>query len=187
MSVLARTVSKYHLTRLWGTTMTSDKTATGERADLLQTLGKHRHFLRYTAQGLTDEQAASTPTASALSVGGLIKHVATTEAQWMRFATGGAEQMFSEETDWAGGFRMAEGETLDGLLKAYEEVARHTDELVGKLDLDHAHPLPEAPWFEPGASWSVRRVVLHIIAETSQHAGHADMIRETIDGQKTMG
>ena len=48
-------------------------------------------------------------------------------------------------------------------------------------------PLPEAPWYEPGANWSARRVLLHIIAETSQHAGHADIIREALDGAKTMG
>ena len=50
-----------------------------------------------------------------------------------------------------------------------------------------SQPLPEAPWYEPGASWSARRVLLHLIAETSQHAGHADIIREAIDGAKTMG
>ncbi len=58
---------------------------------------------------------------------------------------------------------------------------------MATLDLDVAHPLPKAPWFEPGATWSVRRVILHILAETSQHAGHADILRESIDGQKTMG
>ena len=67
-------------------------------------------------------------------------------------------------------------------------MASHTDELIGTLpDLDAAHRLPEAPWFPPDATWSVRRVVLHIIAETSQHAGHADIIREALDGAKTMG
>ena len=44
-----------------------------------------------------------------------------------------------------------------------------------------------APWFEVGARWSARRALLHIIAETAQHAGHADMLREAIDGSKTMG
>jgi uncharacterized damage-inducible protein DinB len=160
---------------------------TSERADLIQTLQRHRGFLRHTVRGLTDEQATQQPTASVLSPGGLIKHVADIEASWMRFATGGAEGMMSVPPDWENGFRMLPGETLEGLLTRYDEVAAETDKLVETLDLDTAHPLPQAPWFEPGAAWSVRRVLLHLIAETSQHAGHADILRETIDGQKTMG
>jgi Protein of unknown function (DUF664) len=85
-------------------------------------------------------------------------------------------------------FRMLDGDTLAGVLAEYEKVAARTDELVGSLpDLDASHPLPPAPWFEPGASWSARRVFTHIIAETAQHAGHADILRETLDGQKSMG
>lgn len=166
---------------------TSEKVMSGERADLLETLGRHRDFLRYTVKDLTDEQAARRTTASELCLGGLIKHVAGTEERWMRFAVGGAEAMHSEPVDWAGQFRMADGETLADLLTAYERVAEATDELVTTLDLDVAHDLPVAPWFEPGKTWSVRRVLLHIIAETAQHAGHADIIRESLDGQKTMG
>src|SRR5690349_21415248 len=131
-------------------------TMTGERADLLQTLAKHRGFLRYTVRDLTDEQAAVRTTGSELCLGGLIKHVSQTEARWMRFAVGGAEAMRSEPVDWAGQFRMQEGDTLAGLLAEYDEVARKTEELVSTLDLDTSHPLPEAPWFEPGASWTVR-------------------------------
>ncbi|HVQ94281.1 MAG TPA: DinB family protein [Mycobacteriales bacterium] len=162
-------------------------TTSDERADLLQSLGRHRWFLRFTVRELSDEQARAHPTASELCLGGLIKHVAATEAQWMRFAVGGAAAMRSDAADWAGGFQMAAGDTLPDLLAGYEQVATATDKLVATLDLDQAQPLPEAPWFEPGASWSVRRVLLHIIAETSQHAGHADILRETIDGSKTMG
>ena len=80
------------------------------------------------------------------------------------------------------------GRHCPALVARYEDVARHTDELVAALpSLDASHPLPEAPWFEPGARWSARRVLLHIVAETAQHAGHADIIRETIDGAKSMG
>jgi hypothetical protein len=74
------------------------------------------------------------------------------------------------------------------VLAGYAEVARRTDEVVATLpSLDAAHPLPKAPWYEPGQSWSARRVLLHIIAETAQHAGHADIIRESLDGAKSMG
>ncbi|MGQ5259741.1 DinB family protein [Micromonospora sp. ZYX-F-536] len=167
--------------------MTSTEQLTGERADLLQALRRHRGFLLHTVDGLTDEQAATRTTVSELCLGGLIKHVAGIEERWMRFAVGGADAMLREEVDWVGQFRMAPGETLAGLVERFQQVAAETDELVATLDLDAAHPLPQAPWFEPGASWTVRRVLLHLIAETSQHAGHADILREAIDGTKTMG
>jgi hypothetical protein len=80
------------------------------------------------------------------------------------------------------------GETVTGLLKRYEQVARRTDEIVAALpDLEHSSPLPEAPWFQPGARWTTRRVLLHILAETAQHSGHADILRESLDGAKSMG
>jgi uncharacterized damage-inducible protein DinB len=168
---------------------TTDKTGTGERADFLATLAQHRYFLRYTARDLTDAQAAQRTTVSALCVGGLIKHVAAVEQQWMKFVLGGAAGMASDDGEfWAGQFQMGEGDTLAGLLANYEDVARRTTEIVENLpDLDMSHPLPTAPWFTPGAQWSARRVLLHIIAETAQHAGHADIIREALDGAKTMG
>jgi hypothetical protein len=79
------------------------------------------------------------------------------------------------------------GDTLAGLLEQYEQVGRRTDELVATLsDLDADHPLPEG-WFEPAVRWSARRVLLHVIAETAQHAGHADIIRESLDGARSMG
>jgi uncharacterized protein DUF664 len=172
--------------------VSTTQTVTGERADLLATLAKHRHFLRYTTRGLTDEQAAKRTTVSELCLGGLIKHVALTERQWTRFIVEGPSAMsFDPATageTWAEAFKMTEGETLAGLLEQYEQIAGQTDALVRTLpDLDAAQPLPQAPWFERGASWSARRVLMHILAETAQHAGHADIIREALDGAKTMG
>jgi uncharacterized damage-inducible protein DinB len=170
--------------------MTGSTTPTRERADLIESLRRHRSFLRFTVRDLTDEQALRRPTVSALNLAGLIKHVAATEAGWVRFVEGGAEAM---HRNWGPDattrhWNLAPGETLAGVLSDYEAVARHTDDLVAALpDLDAEHALPEAPWFEPGARWSARRVFLHVIAETAQHAGHADILRESIDGQKTMG
>ena len=171
--------------------------AVDERTDLLELLRTRRNFLRFTANGLTDEQAASHPTASELCVGGLIKHVTDTEAGWANFIVDGPSALVGEknwtewgEAEWAArvaGFQMLPGETLAGLLEAYDEVALRTDELVGAVpDLGATQPLPKAPWFEPDGRRSARQVFLHIAAETAQHAGHADIIRETIDGQKTM-
>ena len=157
----------------------------------METLALHRGFLRFTTRDLTDAQAAQRTTISALTLGGLIKHVTGVEQGWMAFAVGGAEGMHSataEARSWEDQFQMLPGESLSGLLDRYAAVANRTTEIVNGLsDLDVEHPLPEAPWFEPGAKWSARRVLLHLIAETSQHAGHADIIREALDGQKTMG
>jgi len=162
-----------------------------ERSDLLESLAKHRYFLRYTVQDLTDEQAGIRSTASELCLGGLIKHVTAIEKQWSDFAVRGTVAMEQGEgwsyEDWANQFAMTPADTLAGLLSSYEQVAANTDALVSTLDLDAAYPLPPAPWFQPDATWSVRRVILHVIAETAQHAGHADIIRETLDGQKSMG
>jgi uncharacterized damage-inducible protein DinB len=175
---------------------------TTERDDLLDLLTKHRELFRGTVRDLSDEQAAATPTVSALCLGGLVKHVTAVEKTWADFIVEGPADRPDidwESIDWSNppaavqeysnGFRMLDGETLASLLAAYDEVAEATDALLTNpdLDLDSRQPLPVAPWFEAGATWSARRVFTHIVAETAQHAGHADIIRETIDGQKSMG
>ncbi|MFC8716098.1 DinB family protein [Kitasatospora sp. NPDC057198] len=168
---------------------------TPEHADLIAELRAVRHFLRFTARGLDDEQAARRTTASELTIGGLIKHVTSMERTWAAFIAVGPSAMpdfnAMAEADFqarADEFRLLPGETLLGVLTAYEAVARGTEELLAGLpDLGVSHPLPSAPWFAPGVSWSARRAVMHIIAETAQHAGHADIIRESLDGQKSMG
>jgi hypothetical protein len=167
-----------------------------EQRDLLETLKKHRFFLRYTVRDLNDEQAGARTTVSELCLGGLIKHVAHVESRWVQFIVEGPSAFPRMDGEWdeaaiaryRSGFQMLPGETLALLLERYESVARVTDEVLSTLtDLDIAHPLPDAPWFEKGARWTARRVLLHIIAETAQHAGHADILREAIDGAKTMG
>jgi uncharacterized damage-inducible protein DinB len=163
-----------------------------ERRDFVGTLAKHRKLLLRTVRGLTEEQVRLRPTASGLCLGGLIKHVTLAERNWTRFITEGASAMGGAGRTagdrHAATFDMTDDDTMAAILERYKETARSTDELIMTLpSLDVSHPLPEAPWYEQGASWSARRVLLHVIAETAQHAGHADIVRESIDGAKTMG
>jgi uncharacterized protein DUF664 len=166
-----------------------------ERDDLLSTLRKHRGFLVQTTQGMTEEQARTRSTVSELTLASLLKHVAEMEGEWVDFGLG-VDNALGGDFDpaaYASGdfvdtrFLLTDEDTLEVIRKRYDEIAARTDELISTVDLDASQPLPKAPWFEPGASWTWRRVLLHIIAETAQHAGHADIIREAIDGAKTMG
>ncbi|HEV7933193.1 MAG TPA: DinB family protein [Actinomadura sp.] len=163
------------------------KTMTGECDDILRILAEQRDTLRITVRGLDDEQAARRTTASELTLGGLIKHVCAVERSWVQIMTEGPDQ-----PDWStmdgSDLRMRDDETLAGLLEEYEAAAQETDKAVAALsDLDHKVTLPEAPWWPAPErlSWSVRHILLHIIRETAQHAGHADIIRESLDGANT--
>ncbi|WP_121188153.1 DinB family protein [Nocardiopsis sp. Huas11] len=171
---------------------TDTRTIDTERETLLRVLEEQRGNLRYTVRGLTDEQARQRTTVSALCLGGVVKHVARGEKSWVRFILEGdpGTDYESPETYAAheDSFRLLEGETLQGMLKEYTRVAAETERIVRELpDLEAAQKLPTAPWFPEEASWTAREVLLHIIAENAQHNGHADIIREALDGQKTMG
>jgi uncharacterized damage-inducible protein DinB len=176
----------------------SDTEISGERADILAELAQARYFLRFTTRDLDDERARRRTTASALTLGGLIKHVTDVERSWAEFILIGPEAMSKDGKDFSDwteedfaererSFQLQADETLIGALEEYERVGRRTDELVRSLpSLDARQPLPKAPW-NTVADQSARRTFLHIIAETTQHAGHADIIRESLDGQKSMG
>jgi uncharacterized damage-inducible protein DinB len=154
-----------------------------EREGLLAYLRQQRFALRTAAHGLTDEQARAAPAASTLSIGGLIKHVAATERDWiltvLRQRNEASEEIY--ETN----FHLEPGETLASVLDRFDEVAEETEAAIAAIpDLGQAVPVPrDAPWFPDGfEAWSVRWVLLHLIEETARHAGHADIIRESLDG-----
>jgi uncharacterized damage-inducible protein DinB len=158
-----------------------------EREGLLAYLHQQRDALRIAAYGLTDEQARATPTASALSVGGLIKHAASTERGWidMVLRRQTAPDGDNTEDDYLANFRLAADETLTDVIDRYAEVATETESVVaGIADLNQPVPVPQGvPWFPDDVeAWSVRWVLLHLIEETARHAGHADILRESIDG-----
>jgi uncharacterized damage-inducible protein DinB len=154
----------------------------GEREGLLAYLAQQRSLLRIAVHGLTEEQIRATPTASAMSLGGLIKHVAQMERGWIDTVL---QRPPSSVDQYVDSFRVTDDETLAGLLDAYDAVAQATTEVVaGIADLGQPVPVPKGvPWFPADVeAWSVRWVLLHLIEETARHVGHADIIRETLDG-----
>ena len=157
-----------------------------EKSLLLAYIAQQRDGIRNAAYGLTDEQARLTPTAGTLSIGGLVKHVAQTERHWIDLAVSPdrARARAEQEQDYADGFRLREDESLAGALAAYDEVAAYTEAEMAGADLAQPVPVPKGvPWFPADVeAWSVRWVLLHIVEETARHAGHADIVREAIDG-----
>ncbi|MCR6486634.1 DinB family protein [Amycolatopsis sp. OK19-0408] len=157
-----------------------------ERDGLLRFLEQQRYVLKLAAHGLTDEQARSTPTKSTLSVGGLVKHVASTEDGWLDIILQLPGKPFDEAmAAYQESYSLGPEETLAQVLARYDEVAARTAEVIAGID-DLAQPVPVpkgVPWYPQDVeAWSVRWVLLHLIEETARHAGHADIIREHVDG-----
>ena len=152
-----------------------------ERELLLAYIAQQRDGLKYAAYGLTDEQARLVPTAGALSIGGLVKHVTAMERTWLDLIR---QSGTSDGADYEDGFTLRPDETLAGALAALAAVAAETEATVRATDLSAAVPVPQGvPWFPDDVdAWSVRWVLLHMVEEIARHAGHADIVRESIDG-----
>lgn len=154
-----------------------------ERDALISFLAQQRLVLRLTAYGLTDEQARLAPTVTTLSVGALIKHVAAVERSWMDMVL--QRRSVSASDDYAENFRFGPEQTLAEVLDDYARAAAETEAIVAGIDdLGFAVPVPRGvPWFPADVeAWSLRWVLLHLIQETARHAGHADIVRESLDG-----
>jgi uncharacterized damage-inducible protein DinB len=154
-----------------------------ETGGLLGYLAQARYGLRLTAYGLSPEQLRARPTVSSLTVGGLIKHVASTEEGWL--ATVRGEPQTVDYGRYERDFQLADGETIEEVFARYDRAAAETEKTVAEIgDLDHRIPIDHSvPWNRKDMDhWTVRWVLLHLIQETARHAGHADIIRESIDG-----
>ncbi|OBH21349.1 hypothetical protein A5710_22135 [Mycolicibacter sinensis] len=162
-----------------------------ERHALREFLAYHQSAYFAVAYGLTDEQARATPAASALSIGGLIKHATGMQRSWMARVAAApdappADPRPREEIarEFQDQHVLRPDETLAGALEAFAAQNAETLRLVAAADLDAAVPVPrDAPWFPTDIdAWTVRWVFHHVINELARHAGHADIIRESIDG-----
>ncbi|MGB6772331.1 MAG: DinB family protein, partial [Candidatus Dormiibacterota bacterium] len=159
---------------------------TDERDGLLAFLDQQRHLLSVQAHGLSESQARVASTAGTLTLGGLIKHLTAVERYWIDLvAPAQAQRQGDQESEYTDNFRLSSDETLTQLLDAYAAVGRRTAEVIYAVtDLGQPVPVPrDAPWFPADVeAWSVRWVMLHLIEETARHVGHADIVRESIDG-----
>ncbi|MFF3697183.1 DinB family protein [Streptomyces sp. NPDC002221] len=155
-----------------------------ERGALINFVEAQRGGLRRALIGLTDEQAASRPSASELSLSGLVKHVAETELNWLRMAQQRPNEKQRDQSNWHESFVLTGDETVEGVLAFWAEVVVETEEFIRKVpSLDDTFPLPEAPWFPKEGRVSMRWLMMHLVEETARHAGHADIIRESLDGK----
>ncbi|MFI8102583.1 DinB family protein [Streptomyces sp. NPDC086023] len=155
-----------------------------ERGALLSFAEAQRGALRRSVLGLTAEQAASRPSASELSLSGLLKHVAETELNWLRLAQQRPNERQRTQETWGDSFRLVDDESVAGVLAFWDGVVAELEEFIHSVpSLDDTFPLPPAPWFPKEGKVSMRWLLLHLVEEHARHAGHADIIRESLDGK----
>jgi uncharacterized damage-inducible protein DinB len=153
-----------------------------ELAGLCEVLEMQREALIEKLNDLSDDDARKTPTVSSLSLLSLIKHSATWERRWFQIVAAGRRfpdqwpEVRSEDVDES--FRLTNEDTVQAVVADYREQIAASNEILGSLDLDSPCAWPEM------AHRNLRWVALHLIEETARHAGHADIIRESIDGNR---
>ncbi|HYO85023.1 MAG TPA: DinB family protein [Dermatophilaceae bacterium] len=163
--------------------------ATSESEILAGFLTQQQDAFRAGIFGLSDEAAGRSPLPSALSVGTLVKHAAAVQRSWLASAVAAPEAPVdarSQEQRTAGRedeFTWLPTDTVAAVLADFDEASAAVLAAVRTLDVSTPVPVPSAPWFpQDVAAWSVRWVWLHLIEELARHAGHADLIREAVDG-----
>jgi uncharacterized damage-inducible protein DinB len=148
-------------------------------------LAQQQDAFRVLLFGLTPAQAAAAPSASSLSIGGLVRHATSVQRSWLASAEAAPDEPEPTDgvDDYLDAFRFDEDGSLDELVAAFDEVSAAVLDAVRRVDLDTPVPVPDAPWFPHDVdAWSVRWVWWHLMEELARHAGHGDIVRETLDG-----
>lgn len=156
-----------------------------ERTTLRNYLEVQLQAIRDASHGLTEEQARSTPLKSQLNLAGLMKHAAWCMVGAM-VGAGLMDEPALDLDDFEGSFTLETDRSLDQMRELYDDITRQYLTMIEGLDMDRAMPVPPMPWYgldEP-AEAAMRYLVVHHIEEFARHAGHADIIREEIDGAK---
>ena len=157
--------------------------AGNERETLLGFLDWHRATFRIKAGGLDDAQLNQTLPPSRMTLGGMVKHLAFVEDWWFGFNLTGAQAEPWASVDWEADedwdWHSASDDTAEELWRLYETEVARAGETVRDSDLDR---LSERTHPRTGERISLRWIVVHMIEEYARHNGHADLIRESIDG-----
>ncbi|WP_433161589.1 DinB family protein [Kribbella sp. CA-247076] len=154
---------------------------TSERAALANFLDAQREGLIRKIQGVDDATARQTPTASSLSLLGLVKHATTWERRWFQVVMGGRDS--GEDWPTVRGqndttFMVSDQDTVDDWIEKYREQIEQSRSIAASMDLDSICARTDI------IKCNLRYVMFHMIEETARHAGHADIIRETLDGSR---
>lgn len=157
--------------------------AATENEALVAYIRNQHEALEGAAAALSDEQARERSTVSELTIISLLQHVTGVQRNWIASIAAAPERPQRDE----GGpnFEVAADRTLDDVLAEFGEVNQQVLDMVGSMDLDAHVPVPsDAPWWPEGIDgWPARSVGHHLVQELARHAGHADIIREAIDGK----
>jgi uncharacterized damage-inducible protein DinB len=163
--------------------MTDDRVDPPLEADERATLTAFLDFLRATlalkCDGLTDEQLRERAVPpSSLSLLGLVRHMAEVERNWFRPVLGGEEMagIFSPDMDWEVAFRDVATADVAEAFRLWHAECDHARALVA------AAPSFDVTGFRSRSYFSLRWVMTHMIEEYARHNGHADLLRERLDG-----
>ncbi len=159
-------------------------TRSDPKAELHRYLQTGREALLWKLDGLSEYDVRRPLVPTGTNLLGLVKHVASVEAGYLGDTFG---RPFPEPLPWfdegaepnADMWATAE-ESRDALVGLYQRVWKHSDATVDALPLDAPGHVPW--WAEDRREVTLHRILIHMIAETDRHAGHADIVRELIDG-----
>ncbi|MFI5762339.1 DinB family protein [Streptomyces sp. NPDC051563] len=151
--------------------------------NLLGRLRRDREALLWKLDGLSEYDARRPLTATGTNLLGLVKHVATVEARYFGEVFGRpSPEPLSRWQDSDGSDQWAAGdETRDQIIGFYRRTWEHSDTTINGLPLDAPGHVPW--WPEPHAHTNLFAVMTHVLGETVRHAGHADILREGLDGR----
>ena len=166
-----------------------DRTDPDLRTDERTTIGQFLDYQRLTLisriEGLTIEQLSITRPPSELTLAGLIKHLALVEDSWFVDRMAGRplpepwlSAPFDDDPDWE--FHSAPDDTPEELLALYRHACARSRAVVAEHD--DLGALSVVPSRQGDGLFSLRWILLHMIEETARHNGHADLLRESIDG-----